>query len=122
MQFDRKNFPSTHRKFVETFSDDLACESFLERLRWPDGFCCPVCLTVGEPWRQTRKRLVCPSCRHQTSVTTGTIFDKTRTPLTTWFDAAWHLTAVKSGLSAKTLERTLGTSTGRHGPYYNDTE
>jgi len=40
----------------------------------------------------------------------GTIFDKTRTPLTTWFEAAWHLTTAKNGMSAKTLERTLGTS------------
>jgi transposase-like protein len=42
-------------------------------------------------------------------VTTGTILEKTRTPLTIWFDAAWHLTTAKNGLSAKTLERTLGT-------------
>lgn len=36
--------------------------------------------------------------------------EKTRTPLTTWFEAAWHLTTAKNGLSAKTLEQTLGTS------------
>jgi transposase-like protein len=54
--------------------------------------------------------MVCPTCRHQTSVTAGTILDKTRTPLTTWFEAAWHMTTAKNGLSAKTLERTLGTS------------
>jgi transposase-like protein len=42
-------------------------------------------------------------------VTAGTILDKTRTPLTTWFEAAWHVTTAKNGLSAKTLERTLGT-------------
>lgn len=41
-------------------------------------------------------------------MTAGTILTKTRTPLTTWFDAAWQLTTSKSGLSAKTLERTLG--------------
>ena len=40
----------------------------------------------------------------------GTILDKTRTPLTTWFEAAWHVTTAKNGLSAKTLEHTLGTS------------
>jgi transposase-like protein len=40
----------------------------------------------------------------------GTILDKTRTPLTTWFEAAWHVTTAKNGLSAKTLEGTLGTS------------
>jgi transposase-like protein len=36
--------------------------------------------------------------------------DKTRTSLTTWFEAAWHLTTAKNGLSAKTLEQTLGTA------------
>jgi len=39
----------------------------------------------------------------------GTILEKTRTPLTTWCEAAWHVTTAKNGLSAKTLERTLGT-------------
>ncbi|GAG81267.1 unnamed protein product, partial [marine sediment metagenome] len=34
----------------------------------------------------------------------------TRTPLMTWFEAAWHVTTAKNGMSAKTLERTLGTS------------
>jgi len=109
MPIDRKSLPSTHRKFVQQFSDDQACAAFLEQLRWPDGFCCPVCQAIGEPWRQSRGRLVCSACRHQTSVTTGTILEKTRTPLTIWFDAAWHLTTAKNGLSAKTLERTLGT-------------
>jgi transposase-like protein len=52
---------------------------------------------------------VCTACRHQSSITAGTILEKTRTPLTTWFEAAWHVTTAKNGLSAKTLERTLGT-------------
>jgi transposase-like protein len=91
------------------FSDGAACTAYLERLRWPDGFACLTCGTVSQPWRQTRGRLVCRSCRYQGSVTAGTILDKTRTPLTIWFEAAWHLTTAKNGLSAKTLERTLGT-------------
>lgn len=106
----KSDFPLTHREFVQEFPSDDACAAYLERLRWPEGFCCPACQTVGVPWRQTRGRLVCSACRHQTSVTTGTILEKTRTPLTTWFEAAWHLTTAKNGLSAKTLERTLGTS------------
>lgn len=91
------------------FSDGAACTAYLERLRWPDGFACLTCGTVSQPWRQTRGRLVCRSCCYQGSVTAGTILDKTRTPLTIWFEAAWHLTTAKNGLSAKTLERTLGT-------------
>jgi uncharacterized Zn finger protein (UPF0148 family) len=105
-----RDFPRTYREFVERFPSEAACAAYLEQLRWPTEFCCPACGVCGVPWRQTRGRLVCPTCRHQTSVTAGTILDKTRTPLTTWFEAAWHLTTAKNGLSAKTLERTLGTS------------
>ena len=105
-----RDYPRTYREFVNQFPDDTSCAAYLEHLRWPAGFSCPACNTTAEPWRQSRGRLVCPACRHQTSVTTGTIVEKTRTPLTTWFEAAWHLTTAKNGLSAKTLERTLGTS------------
>jgi transposase-like protein len=104
------NFPSIYRDFVKMFADDSACATYLERLRCPNGFVCPACQQQREPWRQTRGRLVCPACRHQSSVTVGTIFDKTRTPLTIWFDAAWHVTTTKNGMSAKTLERTMGGS------------
>jgi transposase-like protein len=92
------------------FADNEACATYVEKLRWPDGFVCPACGATATPWRQTRNRLVCPACRHQTTVTVNTILDKTRTPLTTWFDAAWQVTTAKNGMSAKTLERTLGTS------------
>jgi transposase-like protein len=105
-----RDYPRSYREFVEMFPEEEACVAYLEQLRWSSGFVCPACGTTAEPWRQTRGRLVCPACRHQASVTGGTILDKTRTPLTTWFEAAWHLTTAKNGLSAKTLERTLGTS------------
>ena len=41
------------------------------------------------------------------SVTSGTIFDKTRVPLTTWFEAIWLFTSSKAGVSAATLHRVL---------------
>jgi transposase-like protein len=103
------DYPSTYRSFVEMFPDNIACMAYLSKLRWPDGFCCPACKTKADPWQASRGRLYCQFCRHQASVTAGTIFDKTRTPLTTWFEAAWHVSTAKNGLSAKTLERTLGT-------------
>jgi transposase-like protein len=104
------DFPSIYRDFVKMFPDEPACAAFLERLRWPSGFVCPDCQQQHEPWRDKRGRLVCPACQHQCTVTAGTIFDKTRTPLTTWFDAAWHVTTAKNGMSAKTLERMMGVS------------
>ena len=103
-----RDYPQTYREFVEKFPSDEACAAWLEQLRWPSGFVCPKCAMSAAPWRHTRGRLVCSSCRHHGSVTAGTILEKTRTPLSTWFEAAWHVTTAKNGLSAKTLERTLG--------------
>jgi hypothetical protein len=40
----------------------------------------------------SRGRLICPGCRHQTTATAGTIFDKTRTELRVWFAAIWYIT------------------------------
>jgi transposase-like protein len=104
------DFPSIYREFVKMFPDDASCAGYLERLRWATGFVCPACQQPQEPWRQTRGRLVCPACPHEGTVTAGTIFDKTRTPLTAWFDAAWHVATAKNGMSAKTLEQTMGIS------------
>ena len=51
---------------------------------------------------------MCRSCAHQGSVTAGTIFDKTRTPLRVWLAAAWYVTNQKLGVSALGLQRVLG--------------
>lgn len=104
-----RDYPGSYREFGAWFHDDIACLAFLESLRWPSGFQCSACGVTGEPWKQTRGRLVCHACRHQTSITAGTILEKTRTPLTIWFEAAWHVTTAKNGFSAKTLEQTLET-------------
>jgi hypothetical protein len=81
---------------------------YLARLRWPGGFVCSVC--GGErAWRMSKGRnLRCARCRADHSVTAGTIFADTRLPLSTWFQAAWHVTGTKHGVSALGLQRLLG--------------
>jgi len=56
----------------------------------------------------SRGRLICPACKHQTTATAGTIFDKTRTELRVWFAAIWYITSQKHGVSALGLQRVLG--------------
>ena len=104
-----RDYPNTYREFVAMFPDDRACATFFNPIALAGRIYLPGVQEGFDSWTQSRGRLVCPACRHQTSVTAGTIFDKTRTPLTMWFEAAWHVTTAKNGLSAKTLERTLGT-------------
>ena len=50
----------------------------------------------------------CKACRRGTSVTAGTIFAGTRTPLTSWFAAVWYVVNQKQGVSALGLQRVLG--------------
>jgi transposase-like protein len=50
----------------------------------------------------------CAACGVQTSVTAGTIFQDTRTPLPVWFRAMWWVTTQKNGASALGLQRVLG--------------
>ncbi|WP_051849084.1 IS1595 family transposase [Thiomonas sp. FB-Cd] len=105
-----RDYPKTWVQFEEWFATEDACVAYLEKLRWPGGFCCPACGVMDSPVRASRRRLVCRSCAHQSSVTAGTIFDKTRTPLRVWFAAAWHITSQKHGVSALGLQRVLGLS------------
>ena len=103
-----KDYPTNWNEFLDWFGSEEACLAFLERLRWPEGFVCPGCGSVGAPYRSSRVRLMCRDCARQTTVTAGTIFDKTRTPLRVWLAAAWYLTNQKQDVSALGLQRVLG--------------
>ena len=50
----------------------------------------------------------CRRCGHDFTVTAGTLFADTRKPLRLWFEAMWHVTNQKSGVSALGLQRALG--------------
>jgi transposase-like protein len=102
-----RDYPRSYREFLAWFPDDEACVDYLDWLRWPDGFICPRC-TGKVAWRLADRRWWCESCRRRVSATAGTIFHRSHTPLTVWFAAAWHLSAGKNGVSAKTLHRILG--------------
>lgn len=103
-----RDYPRTWSQFMDWFPDDASCARYLEQLRWPDGFVCPRCGVAGPAYRASRDRLVCRACRAQSSVTAGTIFEKTRTPLRSWFAAVWYVTNQKHGVSALGLQRVLG--------------
>ena len=103
-----KDYPQNWNDFLDWFATEEACLAYLEKLRWANGFVCPSCGNVAQAYRASRTRLMCRACQHQSSVTAGTIFDKTRTPLRVWLAAAWYLTNQKQGVSALGLQRVLG--------------
>jgi hypothetical protein len=91
----RPAFPTGLRQFQRQFADEAACREYLEACRWPDGFRCPRCgHRRAFPLRAWRRR-ECANCRYQVSLTAGTVFHRTRTPLTLWFWAAYLMTTDK---------------------------
>lgn len=102
-----EDYPKILFEFERQFSTEEACIEYLFTLRWPEGFRCPRCRHT-EAWVVRRGLYRCRSCRFETSVTAGTIFQDTRKPLRLWFRAIWHLTTQKYGANAMGLQRVLG--------------
>ena len=102
-----EDYPRTLMELEQRFSSEDACREYLWALRWPEGFVCPRC-SSGEHWAATRGRRVCSGCGYQATVTAGTIFERTRTPLVLWFRTIWWVTSQKNGASALGLQRVLG--------------
>lgn len=98
------------------FHDDDKAREYLESVRWPDGLpVCPHCSAKGEHYRiegktkATRKGLIkCRECRKPFTVTVGTVFERSKIPLSKWLAAAYLLCSSKKGISAHQLHRTLG--------------
>ena len=101
-----EEYPRNLTELEANFGTEAACRAYLARLRWPDGFRCPRC-GLGKAW-EVRGLWECAACGCQTSVTAGTIFQDTRTPLPVWFRAMWWVTTQKNGASALGLQRVLG--------------
>jgi transposase-like protein len=99
-------------EFFDTYGSEAQCAAALALQRWPMGFRCPRCAgsdhyLVSHGVRQLYQ---CQACRHQASLTAGTLLDSTKLPLRTWFLAMYLVSQAKTGLSALALMRSLGTS------------
>ena len=92
------------------FKDETKARVHLEALRWPNGPICPKCGVVGTAYQmKTRPGLwKCKDCRNQFTVTVGTVFERSKIPLTKWLMATYLMCASKKGISSHQLHRMLG--------------
>jgi transposase-like protein len=117
---------------AKQFATPEACNDFLESMRWPDGVRCVNCdrakvsKYVKQAGTRTRKNpktgaletkavparilYICLDCKKQFSVTEGTIFNDTHLSLEKWYMATALMVNAKKGVSAKQLQRDLGTA------------
>jgi transposase-like protein len=100
-------------EFQRKFATEKACRQHLFDLRWPDGYQCPRCAHTKYSFHSTRHLYQCKSCQYQVSLTAGTVFHKTRTPLRKWFWMIFLMARQKSGISMLSLQRMLNIKTYR---------
>jgi transposase-like protein len=97
------------------FKDETAAREALESIRWPTG---PVCVhcgatehvvrVAGEKQSHRPGLLYCNDCKSQFTVTVGTVFERSKIPLTKWWMATFLLCSSKKGISSHQISRTLG--------------
>jgi len=97
-------------EFMESYGTEAKCYRALYRSRWPKGFRCPKCSQRRRLsfFREGKIYYQCRACQHQTTLTSGTLFQATRLPLRTWFLAIHLLTSTKTNMAALELKRHLG--------------
>ena len=105
-----EDFPRTLLELERRFATEAACRDYLWAVRWPRGFVCPRC-GHGEAHRWGRGLWVCGGCGYEASVTAGTVFHRSHTPLTVWFRVIWQVVSQKNGASAMHIQRSLGLGT-----------
>lgn len=91
--------------FLALQASEQACLDYLFHLKWPNGFVCPYC-GHGHAYTITTRRqplFECACCKHQTSLTAGTIMERSRTPLTKWFTAIHRISDQQTGFNAVAL-------------------
>ncbi|WP_425414322.1 transposase [Salipiger mucosus] len=76
-------------KFIQRFSADTECRTFMEVRRWPEGPVCPKCGSENRSGRVSSRSGVwtcnANSCKHQYTGPSGTPLHRTRVPLPKWF-------------------------------------
>lgn len=101
--------PQTLLDAVRYFSDGAACQEYMQTIKWPDGkITCPKCGADNIGRIETRKLWKCRACQKQFSAKTGTIFEDSPLPLSSWFVAVWQIANCKNGVSSLELSRALG--------------
>ena len=101
------------------FNNETKAREHLEAVRWPDGPICPHCgnsdpdkiaKLAGVKQSHRPGLHYCNECKGQFTVTVGTVFERSKLPLSKWWLAMHLMAASKKGMSAHQMHRMLGVS------------
>jgi len=103
-----RDFPKTATEFEARFATEEDCRAYWIEARWGGK---PACARCGSTYVWAIRggtTFECRECDHQTSLTAGTLLEKTRKPLKMWFRAVFEISTRRTGISAMDLMRIMG--------------
>jgi Zn ribbon nucleic-acid-binding protein len=103
-----RNFPKTAIEFERRFATEADCRAYWIEARWGGKPACAACKSTRVWGERDGTLFECADCGHQTSLTAGTLLERTRKPLKVWFRAIFEIAARRNGISAKELQRIMG--------------
>jgi len=103
-----RDFPKTATEFEARFATEADCRAYWIEARWGGKPACARCSSTRVWTIRKGTTFECAECGHQTSLTSGTLLEKTRKPLKMWFRAVFEISTRRTGISAKDLERIMG--------------
>jgi len=103
-----RDFPKTAPTFEARFATEEDCRAYWIMARWGGKPACAKCESTHVWTIRQGTTFECAGCGHQTSLTSGTVLEKTRKPLKTWFRAIFEISTRRTGISAKDLQRIMG--------------
>lgn len=103
-----RDFPKTAQEFDARFATEADCRAYWIQARWGGQPACARCSSTRVWTERDGFLFECADCGHQTSLTSGTLLEKTRKPFKTWFRAVFEISTRRTGISGKDLQRILG--------------
>jgi Zn ribbon nucleic-acid-binding protein/transposase-like protein len=103
-----RDFPKTATEFEARFATEEDCRAYWIAARWGGEPACARCDSTRVWTIRDGTTFECADCGHQTSLTSGTLLEKTRKPLKIWFRAIFEISTRRTGISGKDLQRIMG--------------
>jgi Zn ribbon nucleic-acid-binding protein/transposase-like protein len=103
-----RDFPKTATEFEARFATEEDCRDYWIEARWGGKPACARCASMRVWTIRGGTTFECAECGHQTSLTSGTVLEKTRKPFKMWFRAIFEISTRRTGISAKDLQRIMG--------------
>ena len=103
-----RDFPKTATEFESRFATEEDCRAYWIEARWGGKPACARCGSTRVWAIRNGTTFECGDCDHQTSLTSGTLLEKTRKPLKMWFRAVFEISTRRTGISAMDLMRIMG--------------